>query len=84
MLQIIKINSDAVRWYLNGKKHRTNGPTVAYSDGHNYWYKKGLKHRTDGPATTYSDGTKFWYLNNRKLSEEDYLKEIANRFEKYK
>ena len=26
------------RWYLNGKKHRTDGPAVEYSDGTKYWW----------------------------------------------
>jgi len=25
-------------WYLNGKRHRTDGPAVEESDGSKYWF----------------------------------------------
>ena len=29
-------------WFLNGKRHRINGPAVEYSDGDKYWYLNGM------------------------------------------
>jgi hypothetical protein len=50
-------------WFLNGKRHRTDGPAVEYADGSKTWYLNGNLHRTDGPAVERIDGTKRWYLN---------------------
>ena len=51
------------RWYLNGNRHRVDGPAVEYADGDKYWYLNGQRHRVDGPAAEYATGTKYWYLN---------------------
>lgn len=32
----------AVRWRLDGLKHREDGPAVEYPDGTKYWYLNGL------------------------------------------
>ena len=66
-------NDGSKYWYLNGKRHRTDGPAIEYSNGDKRWYLNGLQHRTDGPAIEYSDGTKHWYLNGVNLSEKEYL-----------
>ena len=50
-------------WYLNGKRHREDGPAVKYANGDKCWYLNGERHREDGPAFEYANGTKAWYLN---------------------
>jgi len=30
-----------VRWYLNGKIHREDGPAIEYAGGSRYWYLNG-------------------------------------------
>ncbi len=37
-------------WYLNGERHRTDGPAIEYANGDKYWYLNGERHRTDGPS----------------------------------
>lgn len=70
----VKVYSDGDKyWYLNGLRHREDGPAVEYSDGSKKsWYLNGLLHREDGPAIEFSDGTKAWYLNGQHHTEEDY------------
>ena len=53
-------------WYLNGKRHRTDGPAVEWVDGTKYWFLNGKSHRQDGPAVEYANGTKYWYLNGKR------------------
>jgi len=60
-------------WYLNGKKHRENGPTCEYADGHKEWWVNGKRHREDGPAIEYTSGDKEWYLNGILVSKEEVL-----------
>jgi len=58
-----------VRWYLNGKLHRKDGPAVEYVDGTKYWYLNGQYHREDGPAVETASGAKWWFLNGRCIKE---------------
>jgi len=52
-------------WYLNGKKHRVDGPAFEDADGTKVWFLNGKQHRVEGPAIEYADGTKWWYLNDK-------------------
>jgi hypothetical protein len=52
-------------WWLNGKRHRTDGPAVEWADGTRFWWLNGQRHRTDGPAVELADGCKEWWLNGR-------------------
>ena len=58
------------RWYLNGKRHREDGPAVERADGDKFWYLNGNLHREDGPAVERADGSKSWWING-KLHRED-------------
>ena len=39
-----------IRWYVNGKIHREDGPAIIYDDGSWSWFYNGFCHRLDGPA----------------------------------
>ena len=56
-------------WYLNGQRHRENGPAVERTNGYKAWYQFGLLHREDGPAIERPDGTKEWYKNGKFHTE---------------
>ena len=58
------------RWYLNGKRHREDGPAILHQNGTKCWYLNGKPHREDGPAILHQNGDKYWYLNG-KLHRED-------------
>jgi hypothetical protein len=62
--------TDAIKWYLNGKLHREDGPAIEYADGTKEWYLNGMRHREDGPAVEWFYGTKAWCFNG-KLHRED-------------
>ena len=64
-----------IRWYQNGKLHRTDGPAIEYADGTKFWYLKGELHRVEGPAIEYADGVKGWCLNGKRLTEEEFIKQ---------
>ena len=59
------------RWYLNGKRHREDGPAVIYANGDKFWYLNGKCHREDGPAVIASDA-KYWYLNGKRITEAEH------------
>jgi hypothetical protein len=65
------------RWYLNGKRHREDGPAVTYTNGDKCWWLNGKLHREDGPAMEDSDGSKAYYLNGKYLTEEEFNKRMT-------
>jgi len=68
---ICEVDEDGGKhWYLNGKRHREDGPAVEYANGDKYWWLNDKLHRIDGPAFEWANGYKAWYLNG-KLHRED-------------
>tara|TARA_R110001599_G_scaffold148311_1_gene331960 strand:- start:42 stop:278 length:237 start_codon:yes stop_codon:yes gene_type:complete len=38
----VKVKPDGSKsWYLNGKRHREDGPAIEYSNGSKYWFLNG-------------------------------------------
>ena len=73
----VKVNEYGTKsWYLNGKRHREDGPAIEYASGTKFWYLNGKYHREDGPAIEYASGTKSWYLNDEYLSKDEWEKRI--------
>jgi hypothetical protein len=66
-LQGYTIAADEYRvvWWLNGKRHRTDGPAVITANGDQEWYLNNKLHRTDGPARIWANGSQVWYLNGK-------------------
>jgi hypothetical protein len=58
------------------KNHREDGPAIEWEDGYKAWYFYGKIHREDGPAIEWSNVMKYWYLENEKIEEEDFEKEL--------
>jgi hypothetical protein len=57
------------RWFLNGKRHREDGPAVIYANGTQKWYRNDLLHREDGPAIVWFDGTHEWWINGEFIKD---------------
>ena len=57
-------------WYLNGKRHREDGPACEYASGAKEWWLNGKLHREDGPASEWASGDRWWYLNDEKVDPE--------------
>lgn len=63
------ISSDGIRrYFVDGKLHRENGPSIIKPNGDAYWHKHNLLHREDGPAIEFADGESVWYLNGEVLN----------------
>ncbi len=66
------------RWFVNGKRHREDGPAVEYFSGSTEWYLNGKLHRIDGPAIIYSIGKKRWFLNGREyFFQEEWFESLT-------
>jgi uncharacterized Fe-S cluster-containing protein len=51
-------------WYLNGQRHRLDGPAIEYKNGDKYWFLNGFNYSQEE-----------WF---ELLSEEDKLNAIWN------
>lgn len=58
-------------WWLNGKRHRDDGPAIELPDGRREWWLHGKRHREDGPAIEWPDGYRSWWLNGVRQPEPD-------------
>ena len=67
----VEVSDDGIKfWYLNGQRHREDGPAVEYIDGYKAWYLNDKLHRKDGPAIEDAGGGKAWYLNGERHRED--------------
>jgi len=74
---IVKVYTNGTKqWYLNGKRHREDGPAIEYADGDKSWYLNGKRHREDGPAIESSYSFRQWYLNGEQLTEEQWRAKV--------
>lgn len=61
-----------VEFYLNGEKHREEGPAVEWKDGGKEWWFEGKRHNEDGPAIEMNNGAKYWYIFGKQYTEADF------------
>ena len=38
---IVKVYENRTEWFLNGKRHRTDGPAAEWADGSKWWWLNG-------------------------------------------
>jgi hypothetical protein len=73
------INADGTkRWYLNGQRHREDGPAIEFANGDKMWFLDGKQHRTDGPAMEWASGDKSWYLYDQRHRTDGPAAEYTN------
>jgi hypothetical protein len=65
--ELYEYTNDVKTWWLNGKRHREDGPAIEYADGTKYWYINDHPHREDGPTIEAANGEKYWYLNGKQI-----------------
>ena len=73
---VIRASSGTYSWWMNGQRHRTDGPAVEWSCGSKEWFHHGTAHRADGPAVEWSNGDVEWWLNGEYLTEEEWYGRI--------
>ena len=61
---------DRTEWYIDGKRHREDGPAVEYADGSKSWYINGFLKRVQNAS-----GHNSWYVNGF-LKEEFKSKKV--------
>ena len=82
--QYITKNKSGTLYYKDRGKnilHRTDGPTIEYTDGSKQWIVNGVLHRLDGPAVEYAGGDQLWYVNGEFIIETNKSDKILDRME---
>ncbi len=76
----VEVNTDEpMRWFVNGRYHREDGPAIEDGNGSKWWYFDGKVHREDGPAFEGYDGSKFWCLNGKEVSWQDVFRQAKTQ-----
>ena len=75
-IECVEHSGGTKHWYVNGKRHRTDGPAIEYANGDKYWCKNNKLHRTDGPAVEYTDGRKEWYIDGILYSFSEWCEKL--------
>lgn len=69
----IKPNGSEI-YYVDNEIHRYgDNPAVVNSNGYRAYYEFDQRHRINGPAVILGDGTKEYYLNDKKLTEDEFV-----------
>src|SRR5271170_3755427 len=55
-----------LKYTINDKCHREDGPAIIYSSGQHEYYQYGKRHREDGPAIIYSSGQHEYYQYDKR------------------
>ena len=66
----VKVYENKTCWFLNGERHREDGPAKEWDDGTKEWFLNGKYHRVDGPAREWVSGSKEWLLNGKYHRED--------------
>jgi hypothetical protein len=74
----VKVHAGGKYWYLDGKRHREDGPAIERAGGGKEWYLDGKRHREHGPAIERAEGTKRWYLDDKQISEAEFNRRMNN------
>jgi len=77
----VRVTQNTTSWFLNGKRHREDGPAFerpdgyndGYNDGYKAWWINGKRHRADGPAVQWANGATEWWLNGEEVTEADVM-----------
>jgi hypothetical protein len=79
IIYTVKVDADGTKlWYVDDKRHRTDGPAIERANGTKFWYLNDKLHRTDGPAVEYANGNKFWYVDGKLHRTDGPAYEGAN------
>ena len=69
----VEVYTNGEEWFLNGKRHREDGPAIECANGSKFWYLNGKRHREDGPAMEWAHGNKSWFLNGERVTEDEVM-----------
>jgi len=79
---LVEYPSGKKEWFMNGQRHREDGPAIEHVNGRKEWYLHGKLHRIDGPAID-DGGNTFWYLNGQRHNPNGPAIELADGYKSW-
>lgn len=70
-LPAIKRNNGSLEWWVDGKRHREDGPAVINTYGTLEWWVNGERHREGGPAIINDDEYEWWFNGKKHRNNSD-------------
>jgi hypothetical protein len=58
-----------------GELHCEDRPAMIHADGTKQWFINNKQHRLSGPAFEWANGKNGFYLDDKQMSEEEFLKD---------
>jgi hypothetical protein len=80
---IAKFHNGDKNWFINGSRHREDGPAIERVNGDKEWFKNNQRHREDGPAIERANGDKEWWVSGKRHREDGPAFEYANGHESW-
>jgi len=71
-IEVVERANGTKWWYLNGVRHRDDGPAIEKLNGEKHWMRYDKFHREDGPAREWANGDKEWWIDGIKMTEEEF------------
>ena len=69
---IYEVENYGTFYWVNGKRHREDGPAEEYFNGTKFWYINDELHRLDGPAIEYSYGDKHYRIEGEIYTKDEF------------
>ena len=57
-------------WYVNGQRHRLDGPAYIGANGSQEWWVNSQRHRLDGPAHIWANGYQEWWVRGQNITTQ--------------
>ena len=62
----LRVDEDGTQeWWVNGQRHRLDGPAYIGAAGTQEWWVNGQRHRPVGPAVISAAVRQEWYVNSQ-------------------
>lgn len=71
-IEVVERDNGTEWWYLDGVRHREDGPAIEKLNGEKHWMRHGKFHREDGPAREWANGDKEWWIDGKQMTEEEW------------
>jgi len=76
VLEYFNEENYSMRWFLDGRLHREDGPAVIILTGKYIWSKKGIRYRPENPFLTSIISFEEWYLNGKYDDSRGHRREV--------
>ena len=74
---IYEVENLGTHYWVNGVRHREDGPAKDHIDGHKFWYINDKIHRLDGPAIEWRSGNVEYWIKGKYYPTKEEFDKVA-------